>query len=151
MQQWQADWDALQKIVNDHTTEKAQAAFAAQQKTLHVKISEPGYAHSTIFSTEDMEQKYEFIRDSAIGGQRELYAKHIETARIFAAAAVELLASHAVSLEKSERDRFTRYGIPFTGSPLVAAVNKAKTFVLGRVTNDAGNAGPDLVLPWLIL
>jgi hypothetical protein len=148
--EWQRNWDALQKTINGHDDVAADNAFEKQQKELHTTVNKDGHKYGHILTRDEFREKYGFIRESARAQQRELYKKYIFTARHFAFQAADILRSHAIGLDAEEKDRFETYGLPYTGSPLVAAVRKAEKFVLTRVAQDEGEAGPDLQLPWLI-
>ena len=149
--QWQKQWDALQGKMSSHGDVEARTAFMAQQEKLHGDIDAPDHGTGEILTIEDFEKKFTLIRDSAFQEQQRLYRENIELARAFATQAAEILREHAVAVEATEKDRFSRYGLPYSGSPIVGAVKAAEKFVLNRVANDEGNGAPDQVLSWLIL
>jgi hypothetical protein len=148
---WRTAWDGFQKIITDHNDDTAKAAFNAQHEKLHELAGRPEHQAGSILTREQFEEKFALIRESARTQQWALYTKHIFTARAIAAHAAQILDDHAVHLEADEKSRYARYGLTYTGSPLVAAVKQARAFVLSRVSQDQSPASPELILPWLIL
>jgi hypothetical protein len=130
---------------------RAADLFEEQHSNLHGRVNAAGHETSTILSREELERKFLTIRQSAYAGQEALYQKNILTARAIAAIAADSLREHAIELEASEKDRFTRYGLPYTGSPLVNAVRNAEKFVRARVQPDVGANSPAVIMPWLII
>ncbi len=149
---WEAEWQRLQKIVNDHDVFAAARAFALQQEELAGQVTTPEeHAKTQVLAREGLEQKFLLTRESAKQAQQKLFAANIETARAVSETAAEILAEHAVTLEAAEKARFAEYGLIYHGSELVNAVQRARQSLLGRVQANMGQAPPSLLMPWLIL
>ena len=148
---WKQQADALQKVHLDHTNTAADQKFNEQLATLHSKVGQPDHTASAILSREELRQKYEQVRTSARIAQQKLYSQNIQLARQLAYRAEEILLADVAGLEASEKERFARFGLPFTGSPFVHATRAAAKFVVDRVAADEGTGAPADFLPWLIL
>jgi hypothetical protein len=150
---WLSKDAALQKVHLAHTNTEADAAFFNQQNSLHQKASEPGFDHSSILSRDQWREKFQAIRQSALAEQQRLWRENIELAREIAHRVEPVILEQAASLEISEKEKFTRYGLSYApgSSPVVIACRAAAKFVISRVTLDTATGGPSACLPWLLL
>lgn len=148
--EWQRKWDALQKIIVAHDDVTADAAWEKQNESLHEIVGDPSHQTGHIVDRDSYRKKYAQIRESARAQQRELFKRHIGTLRYIARQAADILHSHAIGLDAEQKNLFETYGLPYTGSPLVAAVKRAERTVIARLEQDGGEAAPDLLAPWLI-
>ncbi len=149
---WEKEWQRLQAIVDSHDYDAATRAFTAQQNTLADKTTTPEESgKNQVMSRAALEEKFTLTRESAKQSQQRLFAQNIETARDVSAIAAQILAEHVVTLEASEKSRFELYGLPYHGSELVNAVQKARSAILGRVQAGTGMAPPSQLMAWLIL
>jgi hypothetical protein len=148
---WDSEWLKLQKCIDSHGDDAAFVAWDASERNLHNDAQEPGHAVHTVISRDEFHAKFEQIRGKCFQRQQALYVENIKLARAAAETAAELLRNHAVELERTEREKYAKYGLTYNGSPLVAAVKQAEKFVLSRTAPIEGACGPSLALPWLIL
>jgi hypothetical protein len=148
---WHDEWVKLQACIDNHGDDSADIAWEASERDLHNLAQSTDHIASTVLTRDEYHIKFERIRSACFFRQQSLYAKNISLAAAIAESVAEIIRDHAVSLEKTERERYTKYGLQFNGSPLVHAVKTAEKFLLARIAPPTGAAGPSLVLPWLIL
>jgi len=148
---WDIEWSKLQACIDSHADDRAFVAWDVSQRNLHVDAQSPHHAVNTVLSRDEFSARFEQVRCKCFERQQELYQENIKMARACAETAAELLRNHAVELERTEREKYAKYGLTYNRSPLVAAVKQAEKFVLSRTAPSEGAAGPSLVLPWLIL
>jgi hypothetical protein len=150
---WRDQWGPLQKCIDEHGDDYADAAWEKMEQELHLTAQSPDHVISNVILREDFHKKYERVRMACFDRQQALYREYIGTARAIAASVAEIIGTHAANLDKEEKRRYEQYGLPYApgSSPLVIATKKAQAFAIARTAQTEGAAGPSQILPWMLL